>query len=345
MNEIYLCELSLLTPLGAVPAMVKAAVDAGLNTYQLCNLPGTREQSLTFSPVPDAALTVRLPRALPGMSPPQIRLLQIASFALQDLKPNLPTAEALPLFLAGPERYYANGGANHAFINTLVSTAGLAIDYRHSRYIAKGRAGFAEALAAVFDYFAATGASYALIGGIDSFYDLRTLGILAEQQRLSDEMNPDGFVPGEGAAFLLVAAPHVRPQLQRRPLLKIHRPATGIEPGHLLGNSPYRAQALAPAMTGALKLAQGKVHRIFSSENGESHYSSEMSLAIIRNQQRLIADCPIHRPAECFGDLGAAFPPVAIALASVDIYNQNGLALVTASSDGGLRSAFALSAF
>lgn len=343
MNEIYVCEASLLTPLGAVPAMVRAAVDAGLNSYQLCNLPGTEEQTLTFSAVPAAALDVRIPQPLPGMSPPQIRLLQLASFALLDIKPRLPDA-SLPLFLAGPESYYQGSGVNQAFIGNLVKATDVQLDYTHSRYFAKGRAGFMEALAAVFDYFHTTGADYALLGGIDSFYDLRTLGILHEQNRLTGEETTDGFVPGEAASFLLVAAPHIKQRLQKRPLLKLHKPSLSHESGHLLGNLPYRAQALAPAVSTALKNVEGTVSRIFSAENGESHYTSEMSLAVLRNHQRLIADCPIYRPAECFGDVGAAFPLAAIGLASVDMHTRSGITLVTASSDGGLRGAVALSA-
>lgn len=343
MNEIYVCDASLLTPIGAMPAMIRAAVDAGLNSYQLCNLPGTEEQTLTFSAVPDTALDVRIPPLLPGMSPPQIRLLKLASFALLDLKPRLPDS-SLPLFLAGPESYYQGCGVNQAFISNLVKATGVQLDYTHSRYFAKGRAGFMAALDAAFNYFHTTGTDYALIGGIDSFYDLRTLGILHEQNRLAGDDIADGFVPGEAASFLLVASPQTKQRLQKRPLLKLHKPALENESGHLLGSLPYRAQALAPAVTNALKNSEGTVSRIFSSENGESHYASEISLARLRNHQRLITDCPIYRPAECFGDLGAAFPLVAIGLASVDMHTRSGITLVTASSDGGLRGAVALSA-
>lgn len=345
MNKIYVCELSLLTPLGAIPAMLKTAVDAGLNSYQWCNLPGTNEeQSLVFSAVPDNALAVRIPAHLPGMSPPQIRLLKLATFALLDLKPQLPQC-ALPLFLAGPENYYPGCGVNQPFISNLVKATNVELDYNHSRYLAKGRAGVMEALAAAFNYFETTGADYALVGGIDSFYDLRTLGILQERNRLAGEEIVDGFVPGEAAAFLLVASPQVRPHLRVRPLMKLHKPGITYEGGHLLTNLPYRAGALAPAATTAITRARGTVNRIYSSENGESHYTSEVSLMVIRNQQRLIPDCPIFRPAECFGDLGAAFPIAAMALASVDMQAQAGNTLVVASSDGGLRGAVVLSAF
>ena len=347
MSVLHVCELSVITPLGAVPQMIKAAVDAGLNSYQRCSLPGSNEGDLTFSPVPDAALRVPLPAMLPGLSPPQIRLLRLATFALLDLRPNLPGG-TLPLFLAGPDTYYPGCGVNPAFINNLLKATGITLDFQHSRYLGKGRAGFMEALDCAFRYVEATGADYALVGGIDCFYDLRTLGILAEQQRVTSEDVADGFVPGEGAGFLLVAAPHVLPSMPHRPWLTIHRPALTFEPGHMMGNQPYRAQALAPAARKAIanagSAARRQVTRIISAENGEAHYTSEVSLMTIRNQHQLVADLPILRLAEHFGDLGAAFSLAAIALASVDMHTQTGITLVTAGSDSGLRGALALSA-
>ncbi|HSX86220.1 MAG TPA: hypothetical protein VLE50_12490 [Cellvibrio sp.] len=343
MNEIYVCAIGLITPLGAEPAMLKAAIDAGLNSYQICKLPGTDDESLTFSPVPEDAFAVRIPAQLPGMSLPQIRMLKLATFALLDVKPQLPDAP-LPLFLAGPDAYYQGGGVNQAFIGNLVNATGVTLDYTHSRYVAKGRAGAMEMLQAAFDYFAQTGADYALVGGIDSFYDLRTLGLLHEQHRLTGEDVADGFVPAEAATFLLVASPQMKHRLQKRPLLTLHKPATMYENGHLFSDAPYRAEALAAAVSVAIEKAGAIVNRIFSAENGESHYSSEMSLAILRNQKQLIADCPIQRPAENVGDLGAAFPLVAIGLASVDMHIRSGVTLVIASSDNGLRGAIALSA-
>src|SRR5690625_7998538 len=74
MTSIYLAGATLLTPLGADPMTVRAAMEAGLSGYQYCNLLGEGEPPIQFSPVPDEALKVRIPAQLPGFSPPQIRL-------------------------------------------------------------------------------------------------------------------------------------------------------------------------------------------------------------------------------------------------------------------------------
>src|SRR5690625_6308259 len=92
MTSIYLAGATLLTPLGADPMTVRAAMEAGLSGYQYCNLLGEGEPPIQFSPVPDEALKVRIPAQLPGFSPPQIRLLKLPTFALADIAPQLPAA-------------------------------------------------------------------------------------------------------------------------------------------------------------------------------------------------------------------------------------------------------------
>jgi len=75
------------------------------------------------------------------------------------------------------------------------------------------------------------------------------------------------------------------------------------------------------------------------------HYTRELNVATLRQQYRMDTQYKTHRPAEYFGDLGAAFAPVAIGLASTTINTQPETAtIVYASSDGGSRAALCLSA-
>jgi len=344
MTVLYLNGLSMLTPLGADLEMVKTAIDAGISSYQQCALSGDDEALIQFSPVPDGALQVRIPPMLPGMGLPQTRLLKLAIFALTDLAPQLPKIP-LALFLAGPQRYYQHTALNRTFINHLTKSAGVTLDISNSRCINTGRAGVIDAIATAFKYFDATHAHHALIGGIDSFYDPRTLDILQKNRRLSGKDSFDGFVPGEGAAFLLLTSPHAPEAIRNKSLLKLHEPATVYEPGHLLGEAPYTAEALASAFQQAMATTDAPINTLYSSENGEMHYTRELSVATLRQQYRMDAQYKTHRPAEYFGDLGAAFAPVAIGLASTTINTQPETAtIVYASSDGGSRAALCLSA-
>jgi len=184
-----------------------------------------------------------------------------------------------------------------------------------------------------------------LVGGIDSFYDLRTLGILQKNRRLSGSDSFDGFVPGEGAAFLLLTSPHAPAAVRNKSAIRLHEPAIVDEPGHLLGKAPYTAEALANAFQQAMTATDMPIDTIYSSENGEMHYTRELSVATLRQQHRLHANRKIHRPAAFFGDLGAAFAPVAMGLASASIQKDPERAtLVYAASDGGPRGAICLTA-
>lgn len=338
MKHLHLCALSLLTPLGATPDMLKAAMDAGISSYQECDLLGDDEPTIRFSPIPSGALKIRTPDQLPGMSPPQIRLLKFATFALVDISTRLPRT-SIPLFLAGPEPYYPQIGINHTFIKHLVTSTGVNLDFGNSRYIATGRSGVLTAIDTAFKFLKASNAPYALIGGADSFYDLRTIGILAEKGRLAGSDSFDGFVPGEAAAFLLLASPDAPEAANRGPLLKLHQPAIAHEPGHLLGNAPYTAEVLARVMSEATATVETPINRLYTSENGEMHYTKEVSVAMLRNQHKLCSNNKIIRTAEYMGDLGAASAAVAIALASVEPYTTT---LICASSDGGPRGAICL---
>jgi len=134
MTVLYLNGLSMLTPLGADLEVVKAAIDAGINSYRQCALlGGDYEALIRFSPVPDGA-QVRIPPMLPGMSLPQTRLLKLAIFALTDLAPQLLKIP-LTLFLAGPQHYYQRTTLNHTFINHLAKSAGVTLDISNSRCI------------------------------------------------------------------------------------------------------------------------------------------------------------------------------------------------------------------
>jgi 3-oxoacyl-[acyl-carrier-protein] synthase-1 len=352
MTSIYLIGASLLTPLGADPVTVTAAMDAGISGYQYCEILGEGDEPLQFSPVPEEALKVRLAATLPGLSPPQIRLLKLATFALADIAPQLPEAP-VPLFLAGPEPYYYPPMLTPLFTQHLMKSAGVTLDTRSSRTITTGRAGAIQAIEIAFRYFEATGAPYALVGGVDTFYNPRTLDILDNQKRLAGK-GFDGFVPGEGAAFMLLASPSAPEAASRQSLLRLHRSAVVHEPGHLLGSAPYTAEALASACAAAMANAQAhgahindagaRISTIYSSENGEMHYNKELTVATLRNQDRLSKNRTIIRPAEFLGDLGAAFAPVAITLASAAAAPTKGLnSLVCASSDGGPRGAICLS--
>lgn len=328
---VTVLDQSLVTALGAHPEMLQSAMSAGMSGFRHCDPVGAGE-SITLAPVPEAVLQVPLKAPFPGLSPPHIRLLKIAAFALAELAPRLPN-KALPLLLAGPERYYPQNRINAAFIRHLVDATGLPLDYPNSRYFGEGRAGGLRALAAGVEALEREEHDHVLVGGIDTFHDARTIGALKKQWRLLGDASIGGLVPGEGAGFLLLTR-RDDPPMDR---LMLSRPHFGFEQGHLFGQAPYSGDVLAQVLRQALKEVAAPPVALYSSENGEHHYQRELTVARLRHKAAFVPDYPVIRLAETVGDLGAAFAPVALALAASEPDSEGPLVL-HASSDSGPRA-------
>jgi len=328
-----ICDHSFVTALGAHPVMLGSAMAAGMSGFQHSDLFGD-SAPMTLASVPDAVLDVPLQAPFAGMSPPHIRLLKIAAFALTDLAPRLPE-NPLPLFLAGPEHYYPENRVSPAFIKHLLNATGVNLDQRNSRYFAEGRAGGIRALGAAMEYSAQGEAPYVLVGGIDTYCDPRTLSSLKKQWRLLGDASIGGMVPGEGAGFLLLKAPESSADNGNQ--LMLVPPHFGFERGHMFSSQPYSAETLANVMHQAVKRLDTPAANLYSSDNGEYHYQRELTLARLRHQGAFAPDYHLARLAEHVGDLGAAFVPVALALAASEP-EPPGATVVCASSDCGHRA-------
>jgi 3-oxoacyl-[acyl-carrier-protein] synthase-1 len=187
-----------------------------------------------------------------------------------------------------------------------------------------------------------------LAGGIDTYRDLYVLGTLDIEQRVKSAVHLDGFVPGEGAAFILLADPAFARAAGLAALAGVSRVSTGFEQGHYYSPEPYRGDGLARTIT---QLAQSGAagrpfQEVYSSMNGESHWAKEWGVTGIRNKAVLQQGYRMHHPADCYGDVGAASGPVMIGLAALGISGgyRRSPCLIYGSSDRGLRAALALTA-
>lgn len=339
---LYLSALSVLSPLGASAEFLAAAVRARVSTYSACPLPNDADISINFSPIPQAALGGKIPALLPGLSAPHIRLLTLAASCLQNL--NLgATKMALPLLLAGPELYYEHSRLNTHFFDTLMQVAKLDIAAQHSRYYPCGRAGILYAIDGAFDYLAQNPQGAVLIGGIDTYYDAKTLGILSAGERLLGDTSIEGFVPAEGAVFFVLTSAHGPKEIIAQAQLAVARPSLGFEPGNILSLKPHPAHALAQVVGDVLAQQSQTIKYVFTSENGESYYGREFAVARLRQSEKISDRSEICRPAEFCGDTGAAYAGIALALAQVNLAESRDRALICASSDAGARAAMCVS--
>ena len=286
---------------------------------------------------------------LTELSARERRLLRLATRPLRECTAPLgaePTS--LALCLALPEIETRRAFDRRAFLDRLSLQMHGLFDPKRSDASHSGRAGGVIAAGQAVAAIQQGGADFVLAGGIDSFRDLYVLGTLDLEGRVKSDANSDGFIPGEGAAFLLLASARVAAQRRMRPLASLSSVAIGLESGHLYSEQAYRGEGLAGVVRQLLGQAQpdAPIADVFSSMNGESHWAKEWGVTQIRNRALLDPELRMHHPADCLGDVGAAAGPLMVGLASLGISGRyrRSPSLVYGSSDRGARAALLVTA-
>jgi 3-oxoacyl-[acyl-carrier-protein] synthase I len=123
-----------------------------------------------------------------------------------------------------------------------------------SSVIAEGRAGAAAALERARSLLQRSNVKACLIAGADSFLNYETLAAYEEMGRLRRESNPDGIIPGEAAAAVLVA---ISPSPQSGwPAVQIAGIGGSKEAALITSDAPNVGEGLAQAIKAALVAAQ-----------------------------------------------------------------------------------------
>lgn len=346
--KVYIAGIGMITPVGANTEMTAAAVRAGVSAFESTDFYLDDENYVRMARVPREVLTSSLSMdALPEeLGNRQIRLLQLATRALSQLHPLLPRNQKPPLFLAGPEQLIeGDRPIDSEFLKLLMQQSGVALDLAASRVVSTGRAGGLAAVDLAFRYLAVSDQPFAIVGGVDTFYDGRMLQLLLADERLLVGGNMDGFIPGEAAAFLLLTRNRTSLFRNSDQAVCLCEPGQASEPGHRFSQEPYRGDGLAQALAAALDNARtGKIKSLFSSMNGENFFAKEHGVAIVRNRPLLEEDIKVEHPADCFGDVGAAFAPVAAGILAVYLANRKlaSPCVICCSSDKAPRAAMVM---
>lgn len=341
-QSLLIGAVSMMTPLGDTVELVDTSVSAGISRYRYTDIHGTEDNPTRMAVAPIKILRRALSRAVIGnLTLREMRVLRLAVLALNSMLEKLPK-DPLPLFLSGPETYIGEPVVNSNFIQNLAEQTGANIDIPNSRFVNIGRAGALDVIETAFKYLSGTNNYFALVGGVDSFYDMAIMQYLDDRFRLAKPDTIDGFVPGEGAGFLLLVSPNAPAEIKQGLNIMLGCPGISFDDGHLMGDEDYRGEGLSAALAASLNDESRNISRIYSCENGEMHYAKELGVALMRHKKMIQDNCEIVRPAECFGDLGAAFGSVALGLASTHLKSGEST-LVNCSSDSGLRASVCMS--
>jgi 3-oxoacyl-[acyl-carrier-protein] synthase-1 len=208
------------------------------------------------------------------------------------------------------------------------------IDLQRSAIVPHGRAAGLMALELAMNVVSTDPSATVIVGGVDSFLDLRLLAILDQEQRILGPRVMDGFIPGEGAAFFVLSGHAARNGAR----VVVNGVASAMDEGHRYGTAPAKGEGLDVALkqlrqrSGSLP---GPIGTTFAGFNGESFDAKLWGVARLRHNDLFSATMVIEHPADKYGDAGAATGAILLALAAQSLATgtRQGPALVWAASD------------
>jgi 3-oxoacyl-[acyl-carrier-protein] synthase-1 len=350
-TNIVIVGVGLVSAVGLSAAETSASVRARVMRFAETDLRDRSFDRFTLAEVPDDELETLTgpPLSIDGLSARDARLLRLALAALREcVSPLGKLDRPLGLCLALPEAETTRPQNRAKLLSELSRHSGSIVDAAGSDASHTGRAGGLIAVGQAVLAIQRGLSEFMIAGGVDSYRDLYVLGCLDLDGRIKSRTNLDGFVPGEAAAFVLLTTERAAAARGLTVLARVSPVSMGFEVGHLRSEQPYLGDGLATTVTqlGSFGAVPEPIAEVFSSMNGESHWTKEWGVAYIRNKALFRETHGIHHPADCLGDTGAASGPLMVALAALGIarnYRQSP-AMVYGSSDYGPRAAVIVSA-
>ncbi|MCG8314935.1 MAG: hypothetical protein MI976_17130 [Pseudomonadales bacterium] len=348
-TETKVIGVGMISAVGLNALQTYASVKAGISRFAETSIYDKNYNPFVMSLLPDDVLPP-LEQAIESdasLTSRQVRMLRLATNPLQDAAKDLPKGEKLTIFLAVPEEIPGRPAPiNSDFIEHLCTQTKIALAPESSQLFFEGRSGGLSAMKAALDYLATSEEQHVLIGGIDSYLDLYLLASLDMESRILSTTTMDGFVPGEGAAFILLSKAQTSDITEQTTYAVIKSAGISFEKGHLYSEEAYKGDGLAQAFAIMFEeyKAQEKVQSVYAGLNGENFGSKEWGVAYLRNKAHFEEQYQIEHPIDCLGDTGAALAPMLMGLSAIGLWRKTtpGPSLIWCSSDYGQRAALIL---
>jgi len=254
-------------------------------------------------------------------------------------KPTVPMFIGLPLDRPGRAK---DLGAVAQRVRVGIAGAGL----RPGKIalIEAGHAAGAMAVQAAWEAVRSGAAEFALAGGVDSYAEPETLEWLEENDQLHSggpENNPYGFIPGEGAGFVLLTNVPAAKRLGLPANLELLNAVTCRETKLLKTDSV----CIGEGLTALFRRLAGepptlKADYMYCDMNGEPYRADEFGFATSRAGGLFRDPSVFTTPADCWGDVGAASGPLFLVLADAAVrkgYAKGNRGVIWTSSESGER--------
>lgn len=312
-----------------------ASARAGMGRIVSSHVMDRHFNAIQMGLVPESALPP-LPEPLAQLPLPSRarRMLRLAGPVFKTVAEGLPAPVATVIGL--PDIPPASAPWLRDFPVHLQQMTGVAIDMEHSGVLPVGRAAALMALERALQTLQAGAVETIVVGGVDTYFDLRLLAELDAEGRVLGPRVMDGFVPGEGAAFYVLTTSELIPDTGVR--IVVEGAASSMDPGHRYGEAPAKGEGLAQALE-ALRQRMAPltspVATTFAGFNGEHFESKLWGVARLRHDDLFSKTMTMEHPADKYGDAGAATGALLVALAAEGLKDgsSQGPALVWAASD------------
>ena len=338
---------SALCSAGGGVEQVWASVRAGLSRIGSSSVMDRHSQPIQMGLVPEDALEPALPPELESLPLPAKarRMLRLGVPALRSVLES--TGEApLRLYLGLPQLNLAEAPWMRGFSLYLAKAAGTTLDVPSCRVVPGGRAAALVALELALTALEQDPSRPVVVGGLDTYLDLGLLAALEAEGRILGPAVSDGFIPGEGASFLVLAPDSAA--AGEGIAVTVAAAASVQDPGHRSGSAPARGEGLAAAIAllrSRLPGPDSVVGTTFAGLNGESFDAKQWGVARLRHADFFAPEAVVSHPADCFADTGAATGALLLSLGARAIARgeRRGPALIWAASDGETRACALLS--
>lgn len=351
-DPVAIAALGVVTPVGLDAKQTAAAVGAGVSSVREIDEEGWlgKDENPYRGGFLDEECLDGLHRKTYGVeedSDPG-RHLRLAGTALSQLRAALegsPAPPPLVLGVAAQDRLPDD--SPERFLDNLMRQAQLRLDLAGSEVIFGGQAAGLLAVRQACLRLGRGERGPIIAGGVDSYIDFGRLTGLDLDRRILNDANLDGFLPGEAAAFVLLAR-HKPEAPQAGTIGLIQGTAAGFEKGHRGSEEPLLGDGLSETLAGLfaeLPEALRPCRDVYANLNGEANGAKEWGIAYLRNKPSFAEDHQLHHPAECMGETGAAMGPVLVAIAATQLSAgaTAGPSLIWCAADGGERAALYLS--
>ncbi len=230
-----------------------------------------------------------------------------------------PPPAALPLIVALPSRKRPGFDVRleRLLLQGLEARSRVPIDHARSSLVFGCRGGGVAAFEETLGRLAAGEHEAVVVGGIDSWFDPDALEGLDRDLRLHSPSTENGFIPGEGAAFVLLTRRRHAAGLPR--LAQILSAVTAEEPRPWGSDAPCLGLGITSAVkraVAAIGATAGRIPWVMTDVVNERHRIEEWGYAMARAHRAFHPEVVHDQPLLRTGDLGAASAAMMLAIAA-----------------------------